>query len=155
LPAQAANAANTTLQLTELTLQLRDAYKRNDLAVFDRIWGDEFAVIDPSGARRAKPDLLNAMKEHGSEFEFRSMSDIRVRDYGEFPVVTYRAVGFAKIGTNLVPMETFTSTQYWRSSIPEVATGLGPWRAMSAMNMLVHQAPPGYSPEAALPSDSQ
>jgi hypothetical protein len=134
---------------------LRDAYKSNELAAFDRIWGDEFTVIDPSGGSRTKPDLLSAMKEHGSEFEFRSMSDIRVRDYGEFAVVTYRAVGLAKVGTNLVPMETFTSTEYRRSSEQEVSAGLGPWRAISAKGMLVHQAPPGYSPEAALPSDSQ
>jgi hypothetical protein len=150
---QVANASNTTRELTDLTLQLRDAYQRHDMAAYDRLWADEFVVTDPSGQRQTKADLLHQMQ--GSGFDLKSIADIRVRDYGDSPVVTYRSIGFAKAGTNLVPIEIFSSEQYRRTTVEEVSGGLGRWRATSAKHMSVHQAPPGYSPEAAVASETQ
>jgi hypothetical protein len=90
-----------------------------------------------------------------SGFDLKSITDIRVRDYGDCPVVTYRSVGFAKAGTNLVPIEVLSSEQYRRTTVQEGSAGLGRWLAVSAQHMGVHQAPPGYLPEAVLVSDSQ
>ena len=150
---QTANATDTTRELTDLVLQLRDAYQHHDVTAHERAWANEFAAIDPSGKRRTKAELLRQMQTPG--FELKSINDIRVRDYGDLPVVTYRSVGFAKVGTNLAPVELLSSEQYRRTTVQEVSAGLGRWRAVSAQHMGVHQAPPGYSPEAALASDSQ
>lgn len=150
---QTANATGTTRELTDLVLQLRDAYQHHDMTAYERVWADEFASNDPSGKRRTKAELLRQMQ--ASEFDLKSINEIRVRDYGDCPVVTYRSVGFAKVGTNLVPCEFLSSEQYRRTTVQEVSAGLGHWRAVSAQHMSVHQAPPGYLPEAALASDSQ
>ena len=150
---QVADASNTARELTDLTLQLRDAYQRHDMAAYDRLWADEFVATDPSGQRRTKADLLHQMQ--GSGFDLKSIADIRVRDYGDSPVVTYRSIGFAKAGTNLVPVEVFSSEQYRRTTTEEASGGLGHWRAASAKHMSVHQAPPGYSPEVTATSQTQ
>jgi hypothetical protein len=136
---QTTNVTDTTRELAELVLQLRDAYQHHDVTAYDRVWADEFTASDPSGERRSKADLLRQMQSSG--FELKGISDIRVRDYGDFPVVTYRSVGIAKLGTNQVPCEFLSSEQYRRSSVQEAAAGLGHWRAVSAQHMSVHQAP--------------
>ncbi len=87
-----------------------------------------------------------------SNFDLKSVGDIRVRDYAPCPVVTYRSVGFAKVGSNLIPLEIFTSEQFRRTTVQEGASGLGRWLAASSHSMSIHQAPPGYSPEDGLAS---
>ena len=129
-------------ELIQFTRQLLSAYRNHDTPAVERMWADDFTWTGQDGMASTKEQILGRTPTPG--VEWKSFDDIRVRDYGDFPVVTYRSVCCASIGTNVVENEFFNSLQYRANADPPAER----WRVVSALSMMVHPGPPGARPPA-------
>ncbi|MEK6325190.1 MAG: nuclear transport factor 2 family protein [Acidobacteriota bacterium] len=72
--------------------ELYAALGRNDIAALDRIYPDNYTLVNESGELTTKAPRLAAMKSGELKFESVSYDEVNVRLYGNTAVATYRAM---------------------------------------------------------------
>src|SRR5688572_773828 len=93
--AQTAPAAG---ELTKLLDEFLAGASRNDAAMHDRFWAEDLVYTGSSGRRIGKADILRDVRsapapKPGDPKTTYSAADVRVRQYGNSAVVTFRLVG--------------------------------------------------------------
>jgi ketosteroid isomerase-like protein len=87
-PAQ--SAADVEKELTQMENDLTAALVKNDIAaVTDRILADDFVTTMPDGSKATPAELKEAVKSGALKFESMSISNVKVRVFGDTAVVTY------------------------------------------------------------------
>jgi ketosteroid isomerase-like protein len=72
--------------------ELYAALGRNDVAALDRIYADDYFLVNESGVRTTKAPRLAAIKSGELKYESVSFDDVNIRLYGNTAVATYRAM---------------------------------------------------------------
>jgi ketosteroid isomerase-like protein len=76
--------------------ELYAALGRNDVAALDRIYADDYILVNESGELTTKAPRLAAIKSGELKFESVSYDEVDVHLYGNAAVSTYRAMIKAK-----------------------------------------------------------
>lgn len=71
--------------------ELNTALNSNDTAALDRIYADDYTLVNPSGAVTTKAQRLAALKSGELKYESVSVDEVNIRSYGDTAVVTDRA----------------------------------------------------------------
>ena len=71
--------------------ELSAALVRNDTAALDRIYADDYTLVNESGVLTTKAPRLAAIKSGELKYESVSFDEVNVRLYGNTAVATYRA----------------------------------------------------------------
>jgi len=82
---------NDEQAIRQLLNDLNAALGRNDTAALDRIYADDYILVNDSGALTTKAARLAAIKSGELKFESVSSDELNVRLYGQTAVATYRA----------------------------------------------------------------
>jgi ketosteroid isomerase-like protein len=84
--------AQTTAQIRTLELAHNDAIARGDVAALERLTADDFTYITPRGFLIDKKHMLIGLAQGEFRYEYRQISDLRIRLYGATAVVTGRSL---------------------------------------------------------------
>jgi hypothetical protein len=89
--------------LRTLLAEFLSAASRNDAAVHDRFWAESLVYTRSTGLRVGKPELMRSVREAaaaGPDVAHTSYAgeDVRVQQFGDAAVVTFRLVGSADGG---------------------------------------------------------
>lgn len=76
--------------------ELYAALGRNDVAALDRIYADDYTLVNEEGALTTKAPRLAAIKSGELKYESISFDDYAVRVHGDTAVATYRVALRAK-----------------------------------------------------------
>ncbi|CAN5320682.1 hypothetical protein BH18GEM1_BH18GEM1_18630 [soil metagenome] len=76
----------------QLLNELYTALGRNDTAALDRIYADDYTLVNEDGVLTTKAPRLAAIKSGELKFESVSFDEVNVRLYGNTAVATYRAI---------------------------------------------------------------
>jgi uncharacterized protein (TIGR02246 family) len=91
-PAGEKVAASSVEQAIQQRLnELNTALGSNDTAALDRIYADDYTLVNISGAVTTKAQRLAAIKSGELKYESVSVDDVNIRSYGDTAVVTDRA----------------------------------------------------------------
>ena len=71
----------------------REALLKSDTAALERLWGDEFSSITPSGQVRTRAQLLEAFATGQIGYLSLGYDELSVRMYGDTAIMTGRARG--------------------------------------------------------------
>ena len=71
--------------------ELNTALGSNDTAALDRIYADDYTLVNMSGAVTTKAQRLAAIKSGELKYESVSVDEVNIRSYGDTAVVTDRA----------------------------------------------------------------
>ena len=66
------------------------ALSRNDAALLDGFYADDYTFVNPTGTLLSKEQALTGIKTGEMKFESFVYTDVKVRQYGEAAVVTSR-----------------------------------------------------------------
>lgn len=88
----ASRKGNDEQAVRQLLNELYAALGRNDAAALDRIYADNYTLVNESGELTTKAQRLAAMRSGGLKYESASFDDANIRLYGETAVATYRAM---------------------------------------------------------------
>ena len=72
--------------------ELYAARGRNDTAALDRMYADDYTLVNESGVLTAKAARLAAIKSGELKYESLSFEDVNIRLYGNTAVATYFAM---------------------------------------------------------------
>jgi ketosteroid isomerase-like protein len=140
LPTAAAAQANarytdqkgSAAQAVRQTLdELYAALGRNDAATLDRIYADEYALINESGERTAKPARLAAIRSGEMRYETVSFTDPAIQVHGDMAVATYRAAVKATSRGKNVGGQLYVTTVFVKMK--------GQWRLIAAQATTVKE----------------
>lgn len=96
-------------QLNELQQRLIRAWLDNDSDAVNAILDDDWSVIDPSGNVVKKAQVMEELKSGQRKIEAGKIDEVRVRDFGDFAVVTGRTFAAGSYyGTNFSVKLRFT-----------------------------------------------
>ncbi|MDQ3664976.1 MAG: nuclear transport factor 2 family protein [Acidobacteriota bacterium] len=88
------NSANQKGNDEQAVRQLLDeisaALTRNDIAALDRIYADDYTLVNESGVLGTKAPRLAAIKSGELKYESVGFDEVNVRMYGNTAVATYR-----------------------------------------------------------------
>ena len=88
---KSANQKDNGEQAVRQTInELYAALGRNDVAALDRVYADDYTLINEDGNLTTKAPRLAAIKSGELKFESASFDDVNVRFYGDTAVATYR-----------------------------------------------------------------
>jgi ketosteroid isomerase-like protein len=68
------------------------AILRGDAAALERMTADDYTFITLKGERRTKTDIVRRFASGGFKYQSRSISDLKIRVYGDAAIVTGRSV---------------------------------------------------------------
>ena len=71
--------------------ELNTALGSNDTVALDRIYADDYTLVNMSGAVTTKAQRLAAIKSGELKYESISVDEVNIRSYGDTAVVTDRA----------------------------------------------------------------
>jgi uncharacterized protein (TIGR02246 family) len=71
--------------------ELNTALSSNDTAALDRIYADDYTLVNFSGVVTTKAQRLAAIKSGELKYESVSVDEVNIRSYGDTAVVTDRA----------------------------------------------------------------
>ena len=121
-----AEPTSTVAEVTELLTRFLAGASRDDRAMHERFWADELVYTGSAGRRIGKADILRELSSETSKDEPKTIytaEEVRVQDFGETAVVTFRLVGTTEhAGTTFVTRYLNTGT--FRSKN-------GEWRAVA------------------------
>jgi ketosteroid isomerase-like protein len=116
---------STAAQAVRQTLdELYAALGRNDAAALDRIYADDYALINESGERTAKAPRLAAIKSGEMKYESLSFADPAIQVHGDTAVATYRATVKAVSNGKEVAGQMYVTTVFVKMK--------GQWRLVAA-----------------------
>src|SRR5256885_10552145 len=109
-PALPAQTAPDSAELTKLLQDFLAGASKNDPAMHDRFWADELVYTSALGRRKGKADIMRELREETKAtpkpeegIAVYTAEDIRVQQYGDTAVVTFRLVATTdKSGTKTV-----------------------------------------------------
>jgi hypothetical protein len=81
---------NDEQAVRQLLNDISAALTRNDSAALDRIYANEYTLINESGVLTTKAPRLAAIKSGELKYESVSFDDVNIRLYGNTAVATYR-----------------------------------------------------------------
>ena len=90
-PGGANQKGNDEQAVRQLLNELYAALGRNDAAALDRIYADDYTLVNEDGVLTTKAPRLASIKSGELKFESVSFVDVNVRLYGNTAVATYRA----------------------------------------------------------------
>ena len=82
---------NDEQAVRQLLNELYAALGRNDTAALDRIYADDYTLVNEDGVLTTKAPRLAAIKSGELKFESVSFDEVNVRLYGGTAVATYHA----------------------------------------------------------------
>ena len=82
---------NDEQAVRQLLDKLYAALGRNDAAALDRIYADDYTLVNESGVLTTKAPRLASIKSGELKFESVSFDDVKIRLYGNTAVATYHA----------------------------------------------------------------
>lgn len=96
---------------------------RNDAAVHERFWAESLVYTRSTGVRVGKPDILKSVRAapaSGPDVAHTAYSaeDVRVQQYGDTAVVTFRLVGRSGNGGAAESSEYLNTGRPWRGRRP-------------------------------------
>jgi hypothetical protein len=80
--------ASVSAQIRALELAHNEAISRGDVAAIRRMTSDDFTFITQRGFLIDREHMLSALARGEFHYEYRQLSDLRIRIYGESAVVT-------------------------------------------------------------------
>ncbi|MGH9933434.1 MAG: nuclear transport factor 2 family protein [Pyrinomonadaceae bacterium] len=83
---------NDEQAVRQLLNDIYAALGRNDAAALDRIYADDYTLINEDGVLTTKAPRLAAIKSGELKYESASFDELNVRLYGNTAVTTYRAM---------------------------------------------------------------
>ena len=87
----------TEAEAKEALESLRSAVEKNDAEAMDKIYGDDYMLVNPDGAAQTKAERMKAMKDGNIKYEKVEFSDTKIRTYGNAAVVVTNAKGKANV----------------------------------------------------------
>jgi ketosteroid isomerase-like protein len=90
--AAVASLEEITGQIRALELAHNDAIARGDVAALERLTADDFTYITPRGFLIDKKHMLIGLAQGEFRYEYRQISDLKIRLYGGTAVVTGRSL---------------------------------------------------------------
>lgn len=87
---------NDEQAVRQLFNELSAALGRNDTAALDRIYADDYTLVNESGVLTTKAPRLAAIRSGELKYESVSFDDVNVRMYGNTAVATYRVTSKAQ-----------------------------------------------------------
>ena len=87
---------NDEQAVRQLLDKLYAALGRNDAAALDRIYADDYTLVNESGVLTTKAPRLASIKSGELKFESVSFDDVNVRLYGNTAVATYHSMSKAQ-----------------------------------------------------------
>ena len=91
-PSSANQKGNDEQAVRQLLDKLYAALGRNDAAALDRIYADDYTLVNEAGVLTTKAPRLASIKSGELKFESVSFDELNVRLYGNTAVATYRAM---------------------------------------------------------------
>ncbi|HEX9108110.1 MAG TPA: nuclear transport factor 2 family protein [Longimicrobiales bacterium] len=88
----AAPAAPAEEEIRAIEEQRNQAILHGDAAALDRMTSDDYTFITIRGELRTKADILQGFKSGSFHYDSRTISDLKIRTYGNSAVVTGRAI---------------------------------------------------------------
>jgi len=90
-PAVASKSADASVEqtLTKIEHDALAAILKRDVAAFGKVFADEAVLTTPDGSLQTKAQLLADLKSGDLVLESSTISDMKVRAYGDAAVVTY------------------------------------------------------------------
>ncbi|HZS44679.1 MAG TPA: nuclear transport factor 2 family protein [Blastocatellia bacterium] len=119
-------------QLNEIEQKLVKAWLDNDWQTVDDLLDNDWSVIDPGGRILTKAQVLDEAKSGQRKIESGGVDEIRIRNFGDFAVVTgrTRATG-SYMGNNFSVMLRFTDVFVKRED---------KWQAVASQGTLLSAA---------------
>ncbi len=84
--ATTAPAANNEADVKKLVADLAAALSKNDAAALDKIYGDDYILVQQDGNVATKAERLAAIKAGDLKFENVAFNNVKVRSYGDTAV---------------------------------------------------------------------
>jgi ketosteroid isomerase-like protein len=81
---------NDEQAIRQLLNEISTALGRNDAAALDRIYADDYTLVNESGVLTTKAPRLAAIKSGELKYESVGFDEVNVRLYGNTAVATYR-----------------------------------------------------------------
>jgi ketosteroid isomerase-like protein len=75
-------------EIRALELAHNEAIAHGDVAALERTLSDDFTFITQRGFLVTKPQVLRGLANGAFRYEYRQISDLKIRIYGEVAVVT-------------------------------------------------------------------
>jgi ketosteroid isomerase-like protein len=128
-------AVKTILAIEE---QRNQAILHGDVAALDRMTSDDYTFITLRGELRSKAEILRDFKAGLIKYDSRTISDLKVRVYGNAAVVTGRAIQKG--------MENGKdySGDYWFTRV--YVNKDGSWKTVALQTTLIQPQMPATSP---------
>ncbi len=89
-----ASSTGEAARVEQLEKDLVAAIAAKDLATYDRLVADDYAVVDASGKTITKAEVMASYKSGERGYRDLTIYDVRGRVYGDTAVVTARTRGF-------------------------------------------------------------
>ncbi len=125
-------------RLEALERELVAAIGRKDLATYDRIVADDYAVTDVSGKTIRKPEIMASYRDGTRGYRDLTIYDVVARVYGDTAVVTARTRGFRVEDGRETPNRVRYIRVYARRE--------GTWKAVAQMAAPETETPPTPRP---------
>lgn len=90
--AGASQKGNDEQAVRQVLNELYAALGRNDAAALDRIYADDYTLVNESGVLTTKAPRLAAIRSGDLKFASASYDEVNVRLYGNMAVATYRVM---------------------------------------------------------------
>jgi ketosteroid isomerase-like protein len=81
---------NDEQAVRQLFNEISTALERSDTAALDRIYADDYTLVNESGVLTTKAPRLAALKSGELKYESVSFDEVNIRLYGNTAVATYR-----------------------------------------------------------------
>jgi ketosteroid isomerase-like protein len=84
-------AGDASAEIRALETAQSAAIMRRDAAALDKLMSDDHTFITPRGFLVTKAQMLKALADGGFRYEYREISELQIRVWGEAAVVTGRS----------------------------------------------------------------
>jgi len=137
--AESGTSTKTTVEkILMIEEQRNQAILHGDVAALDRMTSDDYTFVTLRGEMRAKAEILRDFKAGSIKYDSRTISDLKVRVYGNAAVVTGRAIQKgAENGKDY-------SGDYWFTRV--YVNKDGSWKTVALQTTLIQPQMPATSP---------
>jgi ketosteroid isomerase-like protein len=122
----------TAVEITEAEVKdalelLQATVEKNDREGLDKIYADDYMIVNPDGKAETKAERMEAMKTAKIEYEKVEFADPKIRIYGNTAVVITNAKGKAKQDGKETEMDMTATIVFVKTKdgVKEVTAHLG------------------------------